>query len=105
MVEKVARAICAEKCAFMGEPPCHTVMDGTEFSWPPETCCEPGCIAEARAALAVARPAIKEECAKVVEVTIYLLSIVDPREPPFIRDKRICEETREQAAAAIRAME
>jgi hypothetical protein len=59
----------------------------------------------ARRTLAVARPVIREECAKVVEVTIYLLSIVDPREPPFIRDKRICEETREQAAAAIRAME
>jgi len=87
LVERVARAICAEKCAFMGEPPCHTVMDGTEFSWPPETCCEPGCIAEARAALAVARFVIKEECARVAEVKLMNYDTVD------------------EIPAAIRAME
>jgi hypothetical protein len=49
-IEVMARGICREKCAFMGEPPCFTVMDGSPFTWPPETCCEPGCISEATAA-------------------------------------------------------
>jgi hypothetical protein len=52
LIEAVARAICREKCAFMGEPPCFVVMDGTEFPFPPETCSEPGCMAEAAAAIA-----------------------------------------------------
>jgi hypothetical protein len=26
-VETIARAICREKCAFYGEPPCHTLAD------------------------------------------------------------------------------
>lgn len=46
--ERVARAICAEKCAFMGEPPCWTFKEET---WPPPTCDEPGCVYEARAAI------------------------------------------------------
>jgi hypothetical protein len=49
-IEVMARGICREKCAFMGEPPCFTIMDGSPFTWPPETCCEPGCISEATAA-------------------------------------------------------
>jgi hypothetical protein len=51
-IEVMARGICREKCAFMGEPPCFTVMDNSPFTWPPETCCEPGCISEATAARA-----------------------------------------------------
>jgi hypothetical protein len=50
IIEVMARGICREKCAFMGEPPCFTIMDGSPFTWPPETCCEPGCISEATAA-------------------------------------------------------
>jgi hypothetical protein len=49
-IQVMARAICREKCAFMGEPPCFAVMDGSPFTWLPETCCEPGCISEATAA-------------------------------------------------------
>ena len=45
--ERVARAICAEKCAFMGEPPCYSV----EGQWPNPVCSEPGCHAEAQAAI------------------------------------------------------
>ena len=48
-VERVARAICAEKCAYMGEPACWSFRDET---WPPPTCDEPGCVAEAMAAIA-----------------------------------------------------
>ena len=47
-VERVARAICAEKCAYMGEPACWTFKEET---WPPPACDEPGCVSEARAAL------------------------------------------------------
>lgn len=47
-VERVGKSICAEKCAYMGEPPCWSF---TEESWPPPTCDEPGCVAEARAAI------------------------------------------------------
>jgi hypothetical protein len=50
--EKVARAICAEKCAFMGEPPCSSV----EGEWPNRNCSEPGCHAEAQAAIAALEP-------------------------------------------------
>jgi hypothetical protein len=45
-----------------------------------------------------------EEAAKAVEGRMYLLGIGDPRENPFTRDSRVCQETTEQAAAAIRAM-
>jgi hypothetical protein len=51
-IEKVARAICAERCAWAGEPPCWKIMDGSNFKWPPETCDEPGCMAFAQAAVA-----------------------------------------------------
>lgn len=47
-LERVARAVCAETCAFMGEPPCYTV----EGEWPNPNCSEPGCHAIARAAIA-----------------------------------------------------
>ena len=61
LVEKVARAICREKCAFMGEPPCFVVLDDSPFPFPPETCCEPGCFAEADAAIDV----VLEEAARM----------------------------------------
>lgn len=44
---RVARAICRETCAFMGEPPCFDLPG----EWPPEICSEPGCEALAMAAL------------------------------------------------------
>ena len=52
-VERVARAICAERCAFYGEPPCYVIdPDFVEQEWQPENCNEPGCKALAMAALA-----------------------------------------------------
>lgn len=47
-LDRVRRAICAEDCAFRGEPPCYEI-DPRHF--PPETCDEPGCTAYAIAAL------------------------------------------------------
>lgn len=47
LVKTVTKAICTEKCAFRGEPACHT-FDG---DFPPEGCQEPGCEFEARAAI------------------------------------------------------
>lgn len=58
--ERVARAICAEKCAFMGEPPCYSV----EGEWPNPNCSEPGCHAEAQAAIAALEPVTVRTCAK-----------------------------------------
>jgi len=49
-IDKAARAICAEKCAFMGEPPCWQIGDGLS-----PDCDEPGCLALAEAAVAAAR--------------------------------------------------
>lgn len=48
-VEAVARAICAEKCAVYGEPPCHQVVPD---EWPNPNCDEPGCHTYARVAIA-----------------------------------------------------
>lgn len=51
-VDRIARAICQEKCAFLGEPPC---WDRTYFSgepWPNPDCDEPGCMAIAEAVAA-----------------------------------------------------
>lgn len=44
-LEAAARAVCRERCAFFGEPPCFEVGEG--FS---PLCDEPGCVAEAHAA-------------------------------------------------------
>jgi len=58
LVERVAKAICREACAFYGEPPCWKL--GDEFvqePWPPD-CGEPGCFALAAAAI---RAMIKEK--------------------------------------------
>ena len=61
-LERVARAICAEKCAFMGEPPCYSV----EGEWPNPNCQEPGCHAEAQAAIAALEPVTVQEAALVL---------------------------------------
>lgn len=47
-IEIVAKAICRENCAFIGEKPCFEV----EGTWPNPNCQEPGCHAQARAAIA-----------------------------------------------------
>jgi hypothetical protein len=41
MSDIAARAICREKCAFYGEPPCWQISD----EWPNPHCDEPGCSA------------------------------------------------------------
>jgi hypothetical protein len=52
MVNKVARAICAERCAFKGEYPCYSLAAAAKGKkYPPETCDDPGCEALARAAV------------------------------------------------------
>ena len=51
LVEKVAKEICREKCAFYGEPPCWDLGDEyVQEPWPPD-CGEPGCFALAAAAI------------------------------------------------------
>ena len=94
LVEKVARAICREKCAFMGEPPCFVVMDDSPFTFPPETCCEPGCVSEATAAIRV----VLEEAAKVAEM--YPASMIGGPDAYCRGHIAACTQT----AAAIRAM-
>ena len=56
-IEVVAMAICAEKCAFLGEPACFRHFDeaGNPLPWPPEACDEPGCMALAEAVVAKIR--------------------------------------------------
>ena len=51
--EAAARAICQERCAFMGEPACWQVSGGagSELPWPNPDCDEPGCHALAAAAV------------------------------------------------------
>lgn len=49
-IERVGQAICRERCAFYGEPPCFEI-DG---NWPPEAC-EPSCLSSAIAALVAMR--------------------------------------------------
>lgn len=46
LLARAARAICAERCAFYGEPPCWKVGDGLS-----PDCDEPGCEALAAAAI------------------------------------------------------
>ena len=53
-IDDVARAICAENCAFYGEPPCHNIGE-----WPNTNCDEPGCMALAKAAFMAAWPKVK----------------------------------------------
>jgi hypothetical protein len=47
MQDKITRAICAEQCAFMGEPPCWSFPG----PWPNPECSDPGCHALAKAAV------------------------------------------------------
>lgn len=47
MLDKFTRAICAETCAYYGDPPCHSI----EGPFPPASCDEPGCQAAAMAVL------------------------------------------------------
>jgi hypothetical protein len=50
LIETMARAMCQAKCAFLAEFPCwDSAYDGE--TWPPSACDEPGCVAEATAAL------------------------------------------------------
>jgi hypothetical protein len=50
--DAIARGLCQEKCAFRGEPPCWKMVEaGERVMFPPPTCDEPGCFAEATAAL------------------------------------------------------
>lgn len=52
-IERVARAICQERCAFYGEPPCYKLDE-----WKPgDDCDEPGCRAMAMAAVAAMQDA------------------------------------------------
>lgn len=48
-----AQAICQERCAYMGEPPCWQITDdnGEHLPWPPEACNDPGCLVMAEIAL------------------------------------------------------
>lgn len=50
--DRIARAICREKCAFMGEPPCFDKSIFGEEPWPNPYCDEPGCHALAAAVVA-----------------------------------------------------
>lgn len=61
-VNFAARAICRERCAFMGEPPCWQVTPEGE-AWPPPACSEPGCMAAARAAVSALVAAAAEQAA------------------------------------------
>lgn len=54
MIERVAKAICREQCAFMGEPPCWQA-DGLS-----PDCDEPGCLALAEAAIVAMRDPTEE---------------------------------------------
>lgn len=55
-IARVARAICAEQCAFFGEPPCWQIRG--ELS---PLCNEPGCKALAMAAIATITPTPMEK--------------------------------------------
>lgn len=55
--ERIAKAVCREKCAFYGELACWQV-DGP---WPAPECDEPGCHAIADAALAEVAAMLKED--------------------------------------------
>lgn len=58
----IARAICQETCAYMGEPPCWKLVEvGERVMFPPPTCDEPGCFALAEAAFAAIRAETEKE--------------------------------------------
>lgn len=53
-VREAAMAICQERCAYIGEPPCWKIQDdqGNDMPWPAPACDDPGCMAMAEAAVA-----------------------------------------------------
>lgn len=51
LLDRIERAICRERCAFMGEPPCWDSAFADE-PWPNPNCDNPGCHALAQAACA-----------------------------------------------------
>ena len=60
LVEKVAKAICREKCAFWDERPCWNLGDDyVQTPWPPD-CDEPGCFALAAVAIDLILPLPQE---------------------------------------------
>jgi hypothetical protein len=69
-VDAIERAICAEHCAFFGEPPCWQVTDdhGEALLWPNPDCDEPGCHSLAQAAAAALRA--RAEVARLREAEI-----------------------------------
>lgn len=50
-IDRAARAICRERCAFMGDPPCYDSQRFGNLLWPNPDCDDPGCHALAKAAL------------------------------------------------------
>ena len=91
--DRIARAICAEKCAFYGEPPCYRIAE-----WPNEACDEPGCMALALAVLAVApvsedqKPTGDTRLARTDEDIAALLEWVEVPHDEF-RDKYLDDPT------------
>lgn len=96
---RVARALCQEKCAFYGEPPCWG-LDPNEYvvePWNPDTCDEPGCGALADAAIDL----VMEEAAKIASEWKVSITGVEP-----ISNKhasRIASSVGPHIAAALRA--
>lgn len=76
LTETLHRAICREKCAMYGEPPCFelTAADdvGTPLPWPNPDCDEPGCHALAIAAFAALRQHQRAEGALSAEILAEL---------------------------------
>jgi hypothetical protein len=62
-IAKVARAICAEKCAFMGDLPCWQIGEGLS-----PDCDEPGCLALAQAAVAASIGDAMAQLAEIEEI-------------------------------------
>lgn len=68
----VARAICAETCAAVGEAPCysHTDDQGKPLPWPAPACDDPGCIWLARAAIAALPPQEWRDDIRAIELAV-----------------------------------
>lgn len=63
-VDAIERAICQEKCAYMGEPPCWRV---SPEAWPNPECDEPGCRALAVVAVIATRKYERDCWQKIAE--------------------------------------
>jgi hypothetical protein len=62
ITDRIARAICQETCAFMGEPACWRLTEWNgedECPWPNPLCNNPGCQALAEAVLAEIKDELK----------------------------------------------